>query len=329
MLARSLKLTLNGKIVGETPMLVPAFSSKVVPDIGLIIKPLEEYMANPILISAYDIYYGEKFTKIDFPIIFGEIIFLDSGGYECAKDSDLADIVYPDYEPREWDESSYRKVLANWPNKRPTVFVSFDHPKIRVSIPEQIEHAEELLKGRSNVLTEILLKPETTKQRRIQIESIIPRIEAMKSFDIIGITEKELGFTYLERMESIALIRLAMEECNIIKPLHIFGSLDPVATPLYFVSGADIFDGLAWLRYAFVNGIAIYEQNYSALYMPLDSKERQIWVNRINQNITHLGHLKHQMTQYLHDGRFKHFTYHRQLIENSFNLLLAKVEQRE
>ncbi len=180
MSARSLNLILNGNVVGMTPMLVPSFSSKVIPDIGLIIKPMEEYMSDPILVSAYDIYYGEnddKFTKIDFPIVFGEIVFLDSGGYECSKDADLADIVYHDYMPKEWTEELHKSVLDSWPNIRPTVFTSFDDPRKKltkkITIEEQIERANKLFSGRGNILTEILLKPETKDQQRLPIKSII------------------------------------------------------------------------------------------------------------------------------------------------------------
>lgn len=327
MLARSLKLTLGSKIVGETPMLVPAFSSKVDPGIGLVIKAMEEYMTEPILVSAYDISY-RKSSRIELPIIFGQIIFLDSGGYECSQDADLADIVYPDYKPREWTREKYRNVLDNWPNNRPTVVVSFDHPNDKKSIRHQIESANMSFSGRIDIMTEILLKPETKDQRTIRIESVFENIEALRSFDIIGFAEKELGSSLLERLENVARIRLGMGEFKIDKPLHIFGSLDPIASPLFFIAGADIFDGLTWLRYGFINGLAIYEQHYGIMTMPFDYIDRLVRVNKIVRNLAELSNLRQQMRNFLLDGQFTHFKHHQTLLEDGYNALRSRMKAR-
>ncbi len=77
MLARKMKLKLNGLEVGTTPMLVPAFSSKANIDICKTIETTSESINGPILISAYDVNYAEEFPPITFP----DLIFLDSGGY--------------------------------------------------------------------------------------------------------------------------------------------------------------------------------------------------------------------------------------------------------
>ncbi len=49
-------------------------------------------------------------------------------------------------------------------------------------------------------------------------------------------------------MQNIAKLRKALDKAGLNIPLHVFGSLDTVTTPLYFLAGADIFDGLTWLR---------------------------------------------------------------------------------
>jgi len=327
MLARSLKLTLGGKIIGETPMLVPAFSSKVNPAIGLVIESMEDYMSGPISVSAYDIAYN-KTSKIKLPIIFGQIIFLDSGGYECSQDADLVDIVYPDYKPKKWTPEKYCDVLNSWSNNRPTVVVSFDHPRDRKPIQEQIESANMLFSGRTDILTEFLLKPETEGQRSVKLESIFQDIEGLRAFDIIGLAEKELGSSLLDRMENVARIRLTMDENKIDKPLHIFGSLDPIASPLYFVSGADIFDGLTWLRYGFVDGLAIYEQHYGIMTLPFDYADRHIRVNRIVHNLAELNNLRQQMMNFLLDGQFTHFKHHQTRFQDAYNALRSRMKAR-
>ncbi len=82
MFVRTLDIKLEGRVVGKTPLLIPAFSSKILPQIGKAIKSVEEYITDPILISSYDIYYRrKKYSNITLPINFGQIIFLDSESY--------------------------------------------------------------------------------------------------------------------------------------------------------------------------------------------------------------------------------------------------------
>lgn len=337
MLARNLKLTLNGQVVGETPMLVPAFSSIVTPLIGEVIESLEEHLSDPILVSAYDVAYN-KSTKERLPITCSDLIFLDSGGYECSRDADLADIVYPSYTPADLPPEKHREVVSNWPTQKPTVIISYDHPKRRKSIKEQIESAEELFNGRRDIITEILLKPETEHQMYVQIPSILHNIEALRQFDIIGLTEKDLGSTLLDRLESATIIRLALDEFKIDKPLHIFGSLDPMICPLFFLAGADIFDGLTWLRYGFIDGLAVYEQNYGILVHPPGDRDVTVRASRLWANLVALRRTRQQMKDYLLDGNFKHFRNlqepqkflkpHKELFEEIYTALRSSLKQR-
>lgn len=337
MLARNLKLTLNGQVVGETPMLVPAFSSIVDPAIGTVIESLEEHISEPILVSAYDVAFN-KSIEGRLPITCSDLIFLDSGGYECTRDADLADIVYPGYKPTDLPPEKHREVVNNWPTQKPTVIISYDHPKRRKSIKEQIESAEELFNGRKDIITEILLKPETERQIHVQIPSILQNIEALRNFDIIGVTEKDLGSTLLGRLESAAIIRLSLDEFKIDKPLHIFGSLDPMICPLFFISGADIFDGLTWLRYGFIDGLAVYEQNYGIMVEPPSSHDVKVRITRLVTNLAALRRTRQQMMNYLLDGNFEHFKHlqepqkflksHKELFEEIYTALRSSLKQR-
>jgi regulator of sigma D len=335
MLARSLTLELEGKVVGKTPMLVPAFSSKADPAIGLIIESLEEYLSGPILVSAYDVKYNKT---LKLPINFGDPVFLDSGGYECSQDTDLADTALSNYRPEKWTPEEHNEVVDKWPNNRPTVIVSYDHPDVRTSIKKQIDSAQTFFAGRTNVITEMLLKPETDTQRYIEIKSIVDNLEAMRAFDIIGITEKELGSNLLKRLENVARIRIAMDELDIRKPIHLFGSLDPIACPIFFIAGADIFDGLTWLRYAFIDGLAVYEHHYGVIRQPYDYHYGRIRVQRLVDNLAELNRTRQQMVNYLMDGDFRHFRHlrkptdyfkpHQELIKDVYTALRSQLGSR-
>src|SRR5208337_3582556 len=238
--------------VGPTPLLVPSLSSRVNLPMRKTIGILGDVVTGPFLISAYDFHYTRQFPEISF----SELLFLDSGGYEVAKENDIDIGLYkPDSKP--WTRSLHLDSINKWPKNLPTVVISYDHPKERQSLQSQIQHATELFQNRDDVISEFLIKPETKISKRVDLKNLLNSLELLADFDILGITEKELGKSILENMIAIAKIRLKMKDIGMEKPLHIFGSLDPITTPLYYFSGADIFDGLSWLRFIFDNGCSM------------------------------------------------------------------------
>ena len=92
MLAKRRAIQRDGVPVERTPLLVPSFSSKGFPDVAKIIKTTEEVIEGATLVSAYDMHY----ERINPPFDFASLIFLDSGGYEASKDTDLSEL--GDYE---------------------------------------------------------------------------------------------------------------------------------------------------------------------------------------------------------------------------------------
>ena len=253
MLAKRRQLQICGMEIERTPLLVPSFSSKGFPDVAKILKTAEEIIEGAMLVSAYDIYYGE----ISPPFDFAPLVFLDSGGYEASKDSELSDLRERDHDPREWKQEFHREVVGSWSTQSPTVFISYDHPKERLLAREQIERALALPLPK-NGLREILLKPEKEGQTLLRVASVLENVRLLAGFDIIGVTEKEIGNSILSRMANIARLRSALDRVGLDTPIHVFGSLDTVTSLCYFVAGADIFDGLTWLRFAFNDGHTLY-----------------------------------------------------------------------
>jgi hypothetical protein len=258
MLAKRRALKLNDQEVERTPLLVPSFSSKGFPNIDKIIEYSSELIEGVTLVSAYDLHYG----KIQQPFHFPSMIFLDSGGYEVSKDAELSDFGDKEHVPKLWTQEMHEAQLALWQPSVPSVLISYDHPKERLLIKAQIERAKGMAPGRAGFLREILLKPETTGQMLLHMPNIIQNVHGLADFDVIGVTEKEVGNSIPDRMKNIARLRHALDKAGLETPIHIFGSLDTVATPMYFLAGADIFDGLTWLRFAFHEGQTVYKQNY-------------------------------------------------------------------
>lgn len=293
MLARKLKLTLNGLEVGTTPMLVPSVSSRVNLPVRELLQTISAIVDGPLSISAYDYYYlKERSVPVDDIISFPDLIFLDSGGYECNKDQDVSDIGLYRPDPNKWNEDMHSEVINEWSIKIPTVLISYDHPSERHPIEEQIEKANDLFERKDRFLKEILIKPETTVSKRINTEKVMENLESLSSFDIIGFTEKELGYSIFKRMINIAKIRKVMNKKGIQIPIHIFGSLDPVTTPLYHLAGADIFDGLSWLRFAFNNGNTLCIDSFGPKFYKAHENTKKIWIQILYKNDSYLRQLK-------------------------------------
>jgi len=321
MLAKRRSLRFNGGEVERTPLLVPSFSSKGFPDIDKILSYSSEIIEGATLVSAYDLH----FRHIKPPFDFSSLIFLDSGGYEASKDSDLSDYGEKEHVPREWKREFHEAQLEKWSSKVPVVFISYDHPKERLPVAEQIERARTMAPGRSSIMREILLKPETEGHNYIPVVEIIKNIEQLKEFDVIGVTEKEIGNSILARMKNIAKLRRALDEVDSNIPIHIFGSLDTVTTPMYFLAGADIFDGLTWLRFAFHEGQTIYKHNYGALKLGISTTAHLVDGRCWNSNYYYIKDMELEMRRFLNEQDFSCFKYHKELFHDAVQNVLEEV----
>jgi hypothetical protein len=328
MLARKLKLTLNGLEVGTTPMLVPSVSSRTNIDISDILTVITETVSGPILISAYDWYYYKKKFKTELNLTFPNLIFLDSGGYECNKDKDLSDIGLYKPDSHDWDEKLYLQVIKQWSTKIPTVLISLDIPSDRKPTEDQIKEAGNLFKGKKNFLKEILIKPQSKSSERINKEDIIRNLKSLSKFDILGFTEKELGFSLLDRMTNLAKIRMAMDDERIEKPIHIFGSLDPITTPLYYMAGADIFDGLSWLRFVFHKGQTYYIDSCGPRRFGIHENVRARWGKNVGCNYTYLMRLQLDLEKFQSKEDFKIFESNANFFKKAFDDLSEKIGGR-
>jgi hypothetical protein len=83
-----------------------------------------------------------------------------------------------------------------------------------------------------------------------------------------------------------------MDEKNITIPIHIFGSLDTVTTPLYYFAGADIFDGLSWLRFVYHDGNTAYIDSHGPKLYGADELMKKIWIRSIYSNYSYLRNLE-------------------------------------
>ena len=108
---------------------------------------------------------------------------------------------------------------------------------------------------------------------------------------MIGVTEDEIGESMAERLTFLTELRNALEQAGLATPIHVFGGLDPLMTPLYFWAGADVFDGLSWLRYAYGDGQSLYAKGFVATEYPVKPMWEAYWELR-RRNISALTDLQ-------------------------------------
>ena len=337
MLARRSILRHPSGVSVETPLLIPSFSSKGfqfnkegASEVTEALRITSEVITESVLVSAYDIYHKHipapnKFMSVP------EVIFVDSGGYETADDHDMSAVFKHSCEVKEWNKDLFRSVLDKFPSHIPAVFVSYDHGTQKSStkpLRVQIDEARELFRSYPEHLHSMIIKPEKRGELTFKgtLTSILNNIEKFSHFHIVGVTEKELGNSLLLKMENIAKIRLALDKAGIHIPLQIFGSLDPLSSCLYFIAGAEIFDGLTWLRYSYLDGIAIYSQNYGALTVGIHAKNKILQATTLVNNIHYLQNLQYRMGDFLLEEDFNKFKYNTAFLEESYDTLRSKLK---
>ena len=95
MLAKARSIRSANAGLSKTPWLVPSFSSKGFPEVQGIIDFSSEVIDGPALVSAYDIHHGFIKPPFNFP----SVLFVDSGGYEASKDTDLSELPHYEHQP--------------------------------------------------------------------------------------------------------------------------------------------------------------------------------------------------------------------------------------
>jgi hypothetical protein len=335
----------------ETPLLVPSFSSKgfgrsartgksakhdLLSGLHRQFNSVSEYMTDSLLFSAFDVHH--KFLPHPRQIEqFPEIMILDSGGYEISTDTDLSDVEEPEHSTLPWNVDLLKAVWADWPQEVATILVSYDSPKERLPFADQVSRARELFRGQQSHLTAFLLKPESEDQRTLQqaLGHAFATPGELRYFSVIGVTEREVGSSMLERMVNLALLREALDRAGLQRtPIHVFGALDPVSTVLYFFAGAEIFDGLTWLRYAYAGGRCVYTHNHGTVALGLEKDDDSVRALTQVRNITHLQTMQHALREFCSTQDFKRLAerieFHKGevFLRNSMNSMNARLQRR-
>lgn len=282
------------KYESPTPVLIPSFSSKGFPQVQELHSYLKSKLTAASLVSTYDLHY--EYLQGD-EIYESDILIVDSGGYERNQEHDLSDIYGSLYFPKEWNDNLYEQQLKDLKPVTDIVIVNFDYVEF-YPLEEQINRAKSTFEKFPEYATDFLCKPISTNEVIINVDDVIKQLALFSIFDVIGFTEKELGHSVFERANNIYRIRKALTVSGLEIPIHIFGCLDPLSVILYYLCGADIFDGLSWLRFSFKNGTPIYKNHYAISNGLWDKNDSEVKVISYADNLDELSNLKDRLVKF-------------------------------
>lgn len=331
MLAERRTIILSNGVELTTPLVIPSLSTRNVgrldqeddqgrqrPPVSYASMALEffgNHIDEALLVSAYDLHYralheSERLLSGGSPTPFHHpnLLMLDSGLYETRER-----VGYDDgYEqPNEWTSNMYSELLAALPDDLSLAIVNYDlnadqlEPE-RMSYAAQLDRARCFFAAHSSFASVCLLKPERPRGF-IEAAQLTPNAAELKEFDIVAVTEKELGNTLFARFASLIALHRLLRDQRIDVPIHVFGGLDPLLTPLYIACGAELVDGVGWLRYAYSerDDTATYIESRPVLDIDLESRVPTRLFDTLSDNLTYLRSLKSRL-QLLIDSRDWH-----------------------
>jgi hypothetical protein len=306
----------------STPLIVPSFSSRGFPNLKRIYEYTKQFVPDVSLLSSYDLYYH----FLDKNIYSSDLMFIDSGGYETQsiQSTFFGDDIYScksNFPIKEWNYDLHKKVLNKLENNSQFVFVNHDDWKAPKSILNQIETAVDFFNEYPSVASDFLVKPETFNEQYINVNKLIDYVDSLNHFSILGITEKELGASILDRCYNIFKIRSALNEKKISIPIHIFGCLTPELIITYFLCGADIFDGLAWLRYSFHELGTFYPGTAILFNQEWNYSEPDLFLAYSIRNLRQLESLSREMKKFANSNIISEFSYSNFIIDNIIKLV--------
>jgi hypothetical protein len=327
LLARSRRIDLVGKQI-ETPLLVPSISSKAVGPIEVrnvrgkphlvaastvhtdtLVRAIDE----AVLISGYDVHFGFLSDVKAFRNGFADSVyaipgtlFIDSGWYEKSVGPAAGQWYYEVGPAEQFGQSDYVDLVDSLDSELKAVLVSWDGREGsrdgNGTYAQQIESAQALFSRWERFSSDILLKPERHRLNHDFDDLPAGTAARLRAFNIVGVTEKELGEKILDRVKAIARFRRILDEVGVAAPIHVFGGLDPLSTPLYFAAGAEIFDGLTWLRYAFRDGMSIHIESAPFLDREFEKKLSVAVAHVQLRNLDALRELGRELKVFLHNG---------------------------
>ena len=150
---------------------------------------------------------------------------------------------------------------------------------------------------------DFLIKPHSGQQL-VNVAELSRYVGHLSQFPVIGVTAREIGFSFLTRCRSIVTLRAILDKAQLEIPIHIFGAIRPFEVLTYFLCGADIFDGLNWLRFEFRHGSDIPIDSLAWEHMQWKEPDEALKWNSWSNNLDFMYRLQQAMREYANSTAF-------------------------
>ena len=209
------------------------------------------------------------------------VVFWDSGLFETNDEWTETNGHGTPLKGVKWTKEQYRGTLKNIGGTGNSVVVNFDEVG---DLENQIINALEDFSQVPHAASDFLVKP-TDESEWVNLSKLGLYFDRLVEVDVIGITAREAGDSLITRCSSIVMLRDMLNRAGLDTPIHIFGAINPYELLAYFFCGADVFDGLNWLRCSFrnCNSIPIGETAMENFRWNLTDSElkMQAWTNNL------------------------------------------------
>lgn len=282
----------------ETPMIVPSFSSRGFPDVAAIHNAVSHNLYGVSLVSAPDIANGFLPAEV---LLTTNVVVLDSGGYE----TNYADLTQGLCScSNRWSSVGYRNSVTDIQELANVVAVSFDRFS---ELETQIEGALVDMSIAQTEAFDFLIKPHSGQQL-VNIAELSRYVGHLSQFPVIGVTAREIGFSFLNRCRAIVTLRTILDEAQLETPIHIFGAIRPFEVLTYFLCGADIFDGLDWLRFEFRHGSDVPIDSLAWEHMKWKEPDEALKWSSWSNKLDFMYRLQQAMRDYANSTAFDDLT---------------------
>ena len=278
-----------------TPLIAPSFSSRGFPHLSVIWEEFRHKLYGVCLVSAFDVAGGRIPEGVADMV---NVVIVDSGLYETNKGwIDSCEQHTPSLAP-DWTRKKYYEAVNSIGERGNAILVNFDQVG---KLEEQVAKATEDFSLAACTASDFLVKP-SDPTALLNVPKLNQHLEELKQFSVIGITAREAGNSFLKRCSSIVMLRDLLNDSGLDTPIHVFGAINPYEVLAYFFCGADIFDGLNWLRLAFREDGSVPIDESALEDMNWNLTDWELLEVQCTYNLTLLFRLQEAMREYATSG---------------------------
>ena len=274
-----------------TPLIAPSFSSRGFPYICDIWEEFRHKLYGVCLISTFDVAAGR--IPVDAAGMIN-VVILDSGLYETKQEWVEFGFLHAPSSGVKWTRKRYHEIVKGTAKSGNVMLVNFDHVG---KLEEQICRASEDFSLAPHAASDFLVKP-ADGVAWVNIPKLSQHLEALKQFNVIGITAREAGDSFLKRCSSIVMLRDLLNDAGLDTPIHVFGAINPYEVLTYFLCGADIFDGLNWLRLAYRIHASVSIDESAMEDMNWNLSDLDLFIEECTGNLRFLYRLQETLQRY-------------------------------